>query len=115
MVHRRGYNDSIGDKIATGTVYGAVGIGVGALGAAIVVGGTILGTATGAGIGEVIDHVPYLSRAIPDGISLTASYFNSEAAQASKDYLDGNLDKLGASLGFVGTFIYSIKRIIDHV
>lgn len=44
--------------------------------------------------GEVMDHVPYVSKAVPEAIK---GLTNSE-------YFYGNLDKLGAVLGFVGYY-----------
>jgi len=45
--------------------------------------------------GEVMDHIPYISKAIPEVLE---ELTNSE-------YFHGNLDKLGATLGFVGNYL----------
>jgi len=45
--------------------------------------------------GEAMDHVPYISTAVPEAIK---GLTNSE-------YFYGNLDKLGAALGFIGHYL----------
>ena len=56
--------------------------------------------ALGALAGEIVDHIPYLNYAIPKSLEeiLKTNYFY------------GNLDKLGATLGFIGGYF---KGIVD--
>ena len=79
------------DKIKEYTLIGSgiTGLVLGAL-----AGYTILSTAVGAFMGEILDHIPYFNTAIPKAIE--------ELTRSS--YFYGNLDKLGAALGFIGSF-----------
>ena len=80
-LRENGLGGYILDKAIFNTLGGIVGLGV------------TVGLAALAG--EVMDHIPYISTAVPEAIrGLT----NSE-------YFYGNLDKLGATLGFVGKYI----------
>ncbi len=45
--------------------------------------------------GEVMDHVPYISTAVPEAIK----------GLTNSGYFYGNLDKLGAALGFIGYYL----------
>jgi hypothetical protein len=56
-----------------------------------------LGLATGiaAVMGEAMDHVPYINTAVPEAINQIAK----------TEYFHGNLDKLGAALGFLGCYL----------
>jgi len=56
-----------------------------------------LGVAIGAAalVGEAMDHIPYISTAVPEAIE---QIIRSE-------YFHGNLDKLGAVLGFIGHYL----------
>jgi hypothetical protein len=81
-----------------------------------------VGSATvGAICGEVLDYVPYLSSAIPEGIEYLARFVNPETTQEVRVTLQGNLDKVGAAAGFVGGFfrtnhtIASNKNKVDEV
>ncbi|MEM4461086.1 MAG: hypothetical protein QXY70_03040 [Nanopusillaceae archaeon] len=65
-----------------GTVAGAVAV--------YAVGGALIGAV----FGEILDHVPYLGPAIQDTLN---TIFHT-------NYFTGNLDKVGATLGFIGGF-----------
>jgi hypothetical protein len=52
------------------------------------------GAAVGALFGEILDNTPYLNTAISDTLNVM---FHT-------NYFTGNLDKVGATLGFVGGF-----------
>ena len=97
------------NKASRWTGYTILGTGVGVAGVVgvggLTVAGTVLGTGIGAGMGEILDHVPYFNHAIPDGVGYIANYFNPETAQRGRELLYGNLDKLGAALGFIGGFL----------
>lgn len=54
-------------------------------------GGLFMGIIVGAVIGEILDHLPYISHYIPDAFG----YFIPGAAEK----LTGHLDKLGAVAG----------------
>jgi len=87
-------------------------------GAAVVMAGAVIasaaaGSAFGAIGGEILDHIPYLKRAIPEGIGYLANYINPESAEKATTALKGNLDKIGAALGFFAGFyrkIVSFKK-----
>lgn len=98
-------DEGVFNKVSKWIGYTVLGVGGVAAVGGVIVGGTVLGTAAGAGMGEIIDHVPYFNRAIPNGIGYIANYFNPEAARTGRELLYGNLDKLGAALGFVGGFL----------
>jgi len=59
----------------------------------------IIGLGVGVGIaafiGEAMDHVPYISTAVPEALK----------GLTNSDYFHGNLDKLGAALGFFGYYL----------
>lgn len=54
--------------------------------------------------GEILDHLPYLKHAIPNGFYYLANYISPDAAEKAKIALQGNLDKVGAVMGFLGGF-----------
>ncbi len=93
-----------------GLVVGGTAAVTALLGGTIIV-GSIVGTAGGALMGEVLDHVPYFKHAIPDGIFYVANYFDPEHARQAREVLYGNLDKLGATLGFIGGFARSSVKV----
>ena len=66
---------------------------------------SILGAAIGALCGEILDHIPYLNHAIPEGLYYLANYINPSAAEYARNVLVGNLDKVGAVLGFICGFV----------
>jgi hypothetical protein len=72
-----------------------------AIGAGLVLLNVTLGAFVGALFGEIIDHIPYLNTAISDTLNVM---FHT-------NYFTGNLDKVGATLGFVAGFFkgYNIK------
>jgi hypothetical protein len=77
---------------------------VGMVTGAVVAGATLLYAAGGAIIGaicgEILDHLPYLNTAISDTLN---TIFHT-------NYFTGNLDKLGATLGFISGFF---KKCIE--
>ncbi len=81
--------------------------GVAAVGAGVVVIGATLGAGVGAVCGEILDHVPYLNHAIPEGIGYLSNYIKPENVREAQNTLQGNLDKVGAAMGFVGGFYRS--------
>jgi len=85
--------DIAGITAAGGTLVGLGGVAVliGAAGSA----------ALGALAGEIVDHIPYLNYAIPKTLE---EIFKT-------NYFYGNLDKLGATLGFIGGFFKSYIRV----
>lgn len=91
-----------GTGAAGGCATGCVGVGL--VGKIISVG---LASATCALAGEVVDHLPYLSTAVPQGLEFMANMFY-DAHIAEK--LTGNMDKLGAGLGFFGSVAGSYFR-----
>jgi hypothetical protein len=80
----------------TGKYVGA-GIALVGLGAVLIFISATLGAFVGALFGEILDHTPYLSTAISE--TLNAAFHT--------EYFTGNLDKLGATLGFVSGFLKS--------
>jgi hypothetical protein len=99
---------SLTDKI----IIGSVGVGTALVGG-IVVGGVMiiysgLGAAMGAIGGEILDWIPYLNRAIPKGIAYVGNAFSDQDnTKQTIEYLQGNLDKVGAVAGFLGGFVRS--------
>ncbi len=85
-----------------------MGVGATTLAAGVIITGAAIGSITGSFVGEVLDHLPYLKHAIPEGLSYLANYINPEAAKQAKIALEGNLDKVGAAMGFIGGFYKSI-------
>lgn len=78
----------------------------------ILVGLPILSVTVGAGVGaitgEILDHLPYLRHAIPEGIAYLGNAFtDQDTIQKAKQCLDGNLDKVGAAVGFIGGYLRS--------
>ncbi len=64
------------------------------------------GSFMGALAGQICDVVPYVKHAIPEGIGYIAQYISdAETAKHATQALYGNLDKVGAALGFTGGFI----------
>jgi hypothetical protein len=76
------------EDVAAGVTIGAIAVGATLLYAA---GGAIIGAICG----EILDHLPYLNTAISDTLN---TIFHT-------NYFTGNLDKLGATLGFIGGFL----------
>ena len=74
--------------------------------------GLVISSAVGACGGEILGHRPYLKRAIPEGIGYLTHYINPDATMKAKTALQGNLDKVGALIGF---FAYKPYRLyISH-
>jgi len=70
--------------------------------------GPILYGAIGGLGGEIIDNLPYLSEAIPEGIERLRRILDGDHKYF---YLEGNLDKIGAVVGFVsGYFVMRPKK-----
>ena len=89
-------------KIGLGTL-SALGIG-----SAVIFIGSTVGAGFGALGGEILDHIPYLNQAIPKGVAYLGNAFSdSDTTQQVMDYLNGNLDKVGACMGFLGGFVKS--------
>ncbi|MBI1969029.1 hypothetical protein HYS49_03905 [Candidatus Woesearchaeota archaeon] len=92
---------SLTEKIGTGVIVAGVSGVVVMLGASV-------GAAFGALGGQILDWVPYLNHAIPEGLAyLGNAVSDTDTTQDTLRYLDGNLDKVGAVLGFVGVYIRS--------
>ncbi|MCC5993978.1 MAG: hypothetical protein LM587_00030 [Candidatus Aenigmarchaeota archaeon] len=81
--------------------YVGTGIVLVAIGAGLVFLNATLGAFVGALFGEILDHIPYLNTAISDTLN---TMFHT-------NYFTGNLDKVGATLGFVAGFFkgYNIQ------
>jgi hypothetical protein len=77
--------------------YVGAGIALVGLGTVLIIINATLGAFVGALSGEILDHTPYLSTAISETLN---TVFHTE-------YFTGNLDKLGATLGFVVGFFKS--------
>jgi len=85
----------------------------------LIVGGLICATAINAGIGaitgEVLDHVPYLNHAIPEGIAYIGNAFTDQnTVNETAQYLQGNLDKVCALIGVIRPFFTTTlsKKVI---
>ena len=90
---------SLTEKLGTGVL-------VGGIGAAVVVVASVAGAGFGAIGGEILDHVPYLNHAIPEGIAYIGNAFSDQdTVKNAKEYLQGNLDKVGAAMGFLGGYV----------
>jgi hypothetical protein len=74
--------------------YVLIGISLVGVGAALVILSAAEGAVFGALFGEILDHTPYLNTAISGTLN---TIFQT-------DYFTDNLDKVGATLGFVGGF-----------
>lgn len=75
----------------------------GALGGAAIVGGLA---------GQICDILPYINHAIPEGIGYVAGYFtDADKVKAATEALDGNLDKVGAAIGFYT----GLRDYIQHI
>jgi CTP-dependent riboflavin kinase len=96
----RKYNDYTKVYRISGKDVG-IGIALVGLGAGFIFLSATLGALIGALFGEILDHTPYLNTAISETLN---TIFHT-------DYFTGNLDKLGATLGFVGGFFkgYHLK------
>jgi hypothetical protein len=80
--------DGLPKYLTTKTLSFPVEVGVNAIGLGVAIGAAAL-------VGEAMDHAPYISTAVPEAIEqLTRS-----------EYFHGNLDKLGAALGFIGHYL----------
>ena len=95
------------------------GIAIGATGLAEVVAyagafyfaGIAISTLVGAAAGQVCDWIPYVSHAIPEGIAYVANAFtDGDTMQQATEYLEGNLDKVGAATGFAAGYFRPIVR-----
>lgn len=86
----------------------ALGIGAGGIVAGTILSATTAGTAIGALGGQILDWVPYVNKAIPKGIAYLGNAFSEgDTTEQTLKYLYGNLDKVGACMGFLGGFIRS--------
>ncbi len=81
---------------------GAIGIGVGA---ALMAAHASAGAAFGAIAGQILDWMPYFNHAIPEGIAYVGNAIFGQDAAPTIEYLQGNLDKVGAAAGFLGGFV----------
>ncbi|HLC97962.1 MAG TPA: hypothetical protein VJC21_04240 [Candidatus Nanoarchaeia archaeon] len=96
---------SLTEKIGTGVIVGGVA------GVVVVVGASV-GAAFGALGGQVLDWIPYLNTAIPEGIAyLGNAVSDTDTTQDTLRYLEGNLDKVGAVMGFVGGYLKSSTTV----
>jgi hypothetical protein len=79
----------------------ATGIALVGVGAGLIFLSATLGALIGALFGEILDHTPYLNTAISETLNVIFQ----------TNYFNGNLDKLGATLGFVSGFFknYNLK------
>jgi len=102
----RSYKKDLLEKV----IYGAAAA-AGIAGAVVV--SSTAGAAVGSLCGEILDHIPYLNRAIPEGLYYLANYINPDAAEYAKTDLEGNLDKVGAAMGFIGGF-YKSRTIVKE-
>jgi len=85
---------------------GAVLVGAGATAVAFVAatGGALMGGLAG----QICDIIPYVNHAIPEGIAYVGNCFTEgDTAKEATQYLQGNIDKLGAAAGFVGGYFKS--------
>ncbi len=90
---------------------GAISTGIGATVAAAFLPG-IMGSAIGGLSGEILDHIPYLNTAIPEGFAYLGNVFTDQnTIEEATKYLTGNLDKVGAGLGFSGAYFRSRTRV----
>jgi len=96
------------DKLLVGGI--ALLTGAVAVGGVIII-GAIIGSVIGALCGEILDHVPYLNNAIPEGLGYLGSCISGENTETEVEALKGNLDKLGAALGFIGGFFKSTFEV----
>lgn len=65
----------------------------------------LLSTAFGLVVGEMFDRLPYLDNIIPEGIAYIGNAFTEQdTVKKTTDYLYGNIDKIGAASGFIGSF-----------
>jgi hypothetical protein len=96
--------------------YGGEAVKYGMLGTTFLIGSALIVSAPillGAGIGELFDNMPYFRQAIPKGIELIADSLSSHESHIS-EHLSGNLDKVGASIGFVSN-IFSLGKSLDYI
>ena len=83
-------------------------LGVTVVGAGVLVIGSTLGAGIGAVCGQILDWVPYLNHAIPEGVAYLGNAFgDTDNTREVIGTLEGNLDKVGAGMGFVGGFLKS--------
>ena len=104
--------DKLEDKLGPNTfVTALVGTGLvcGVLVECALVGlSSCTGAVVGSAIGECLDHIPYLNYAIPQGIAYLGNAFSDQnTVKDTVQYLYGNLDKVGAAVGFIGGYIRS--------
>ena len=95
-----------------GIAIGAAGLaGIVAGAGALYFAGIALSTLVGAAAGQVCDWIPYVSHAIPEGIAYVANAFTEgDTVQQAKEYLEGNLEKVGAAAGFAAGYFRPIVR-----
>ena len=73
--------------------------------------GTGIAIAAGAITGEVLDWIPYISNAIPQGIAYVGNAFtDTDSTQRTVELLSGNLDKVGAATGMLRGVSVTIKH-----
>ena len=90
---------SLTEKLGTGAL-------VGGIGTAVVIFASVAGAGFGAIGGEILDHMPYLNHAIPEGIAYLGNAFSDQdTVEEATQYLQGNLDKVGAAMGFLGGYV----------
>ena len=98
---------SLTEKIGAGVIVAGIG------GVAVMFGASV-GAAFGALGGQILDWIPYLNSAIPEGIAyLGNAVSDTDTTQDTLRHLEGNLDKVGAAMGFVGGYLKShttVKR-----
>lgn len=82
------------DKIATFLV-----------GSALIISGPIFGAGYGALTGQILDWIPYLNNAIPEGMGYLENILHE--GNYIKENLQGNIDKVGAVVGFLGYYFNS--------
>lgn len=100
---------SLKEKLSTGYLYstmttilgGSIGITTGGF----VTIRAILYAGFGALGGEALDWTPYLGTAIPEGFAYMRDIFSNTDNGQTRDFLIGNLDKVGATLGFLSSFV----------
>jgi hypothetical protein len=110
--------DNAGDTLKTTGKVLAIGAGTSLVTAGLIILGASVGSAVGAIGGEILDHIPYLKKAIPDGIGYLTNYINPDATVNAQAALYGNLDKIGAAMGFIGGFYrssISYKKEKKHI
>ncbi len=98
---------SLTEKIGMATI-------VGAGGAAILIVASAAGATLGALAGEILDNVPYIRHAIPEGMCYLANFINPDTAEKAKNAMYGNLDKVGAAVGFLSPYLKSSTKVTKN-